>query len=100
MRTDLKLVYSELADISRRIHDYKQALTEVKASLTSLKEFLENQESETLMKEVTQTLCESAGNKQDWMGGSFKWSMAPLALGASNATIQIKSLQSALGPSK
>jgi cell division protein ZapA (FtsZ GTPase activity inhibitor) len=50
MRTDLRLVYSELEKVSERISDYYRAIEEVEVAVEDMRSFLEEQESEAITK--------------------------------------------------
>jgi cell division protein ZapA (FtsZ GTPase activity inhibitor) len=50
MRTDLRLVYSELEKVSERISDYYRAIEEVEIAVEDMRSFLEEQESEAITK--------------------------------------------------
>jgi cell division protein ZapA (FtsZ GTPase activity inhibitor) len=50
MRTDLRLVYSELEKVSERISSYYTAIEEVEIAVEDMRSFLEEQESEAITK--------------------------------------------------
>jgi cell division protein ZapA (FtsZ GTPase activity inhibitor) len=50
MRTDLRLVYSELEKVSERISDYYRAIEEVEIAVEDMRSFLEEQKSEAITK--------------------------------------------------
>jgi cell division protein ZapA (FtsZ GTPase activity inhibitor) len=50
MRTDLRLVYSELEKVSERISSYYTAIEEVEIAVSDMRSFLEEQESEAITK--------------------------------------------------